>query len=119
MRIAFFTLDEVNRFLVRRWARGAGVQVYCPAGERLGGACLEADAVILDLDFLPADLRADWLRRVLAGAVGGPVLTHGHNITDSEAVALRQRGVRVCRGRVRGADIRAWLDGVVVRPGPV
>src|SRR5262249_33549031 len=117
MRVAYFTMDEVNQYLVRQWAKGAGVGVGCPAGGRLGGTCPESDAVILDLDSLPTELRAHWLHRVLAGAAGGPVLAHGHNIMDSEAAALRQRGVRVCRGRVRKADVRAWLDSVAVHPG--
>ena len=108
MRVPYYTLDEVNRFLVRRWAHRAGVRVGCPAGRRLADG--QGGAVILDLDFLPAAVRAAWVRRLLAGEAAGPVLAHGHNIPDAEAAALRATGVRVCRGRVRKAALCRWLD---------
>jgi hypothetical protein len=117
MRIAYYTLDEVNRFLVRRWAREAGARLLCPDGGRLADECAGATAMLFDLDFLPADVRAGWVRRVLAGEVGLPVLVHGHNIPDAEAEQLRERGAEVCRGRVRRAALRAWLDAQLVRPG--
>jgi len=115
MRIAYYTTDEVNRFFVRRWARAAGVRVVCPAGPRLidGGG----GAVILDLDFLPAEVRAGWLGRVRAGGVAGPVLVHGHNIADGDAAALGRLGVRVCRGRVRRAALDGWLDALATHAG--
>jgi hypothetical protein len=117
MRIAYYTLDEVNRFLVRRWASEAGARLACPGSHQLKDEYAGATAVLLDLDFLPAGVRADWVGRVLAGAVGLPVLVHGHNIPDAEASALRARGAQVCRGRVRKADLRAWLDGQAVGSG--
>lgn len=111
MRIAHITLDEVNRSLVRRWARGAGVPLPPP----VGAAALAADGaegVLLDLDHLPADVRAGWVGRALGGAVGCPVLAHGHSLSDAEAAALRRRGVRVCPGRVRKAAVRGWLHAL-------
>jgi hypothetical protein len=119
MRIAYYTLDEVNRFLVRRWAHEAGARAVCPDGPRLNEECPGATALVLDLDYVPAEVRAGWVRRVLAGQVGLPVLVHGHNIADAEAAALRERGAQVCRGRVRRAALRAWLDGQTVGSGVV
>jgi hypothetical protein len=115
MRIAYYTLDEVNRFLVRRWAHDAGARLVCPDGPRLNDECPGTTALLLDLDHLPADVREAWLRRVLAGETGMPVLVHGHNIADAEAMALRARGAHVCRGRVRRAALHGWLAGQTVQ----
>jgi hypothetical protein len=114
MRITYYTTDEVNRYIVRQWGRRAGIRVECPAGGRpaAGGD----GPVILDLDFLPVDVRADWLGRLRAGRIAGPVLVHGHNIADADATALTGRGVKVCRGRVRRAALNGWLDAVTARP---
>jgi hypothetical protein len=114
MRITYYTTDEVNRFIVRRWGRQAGVRIAHPAGDRL--SVDSAGPVILDLDFLPTDVRADWLGRLRAGNVAGPVLVHGHNIADADAAALACLGVHVCRGRVRRLALDGWLDTVMARP---
>jgi hypothetical protein len=116
MRIAYFTLDDVNRHLVRRWAAGAGARVRCLAGRLSAGGPDGAAAVVLDLDFLPPDVRTDWVRCVRAGEVGCPVLAHGHNISDADAAALGRGGARVCRGRLRRAVLVGWLDGVARGP---
>jgi hypothetical protein len=113
MRITYYTTDEVNRYIVRRWARQAGVRIMCPAGGGLANGC--AGPVALDLDFLPDEVRAEWLRRVRAGAVTGPVLVHGHNIADDDAAALARLRVHVCRGRVRRAALIGWLDAATAR----
>jgi hypothetical protein len=107
MRITYYTTDEVNRYIVRQWGRRAGIRVECPAGGRL--AARDDGPVILDLDFLPVDVRADWLGRLRAGQIAGPVLVHGHNIADADAAALAGHGVKVCRGRVRRAALERWL----------
>lgn len=117
MRIAYYTLDEVNRFLVRRWAHEAGARVIGPGANQLNDECPGATALVLDLDYVPAEVRAAWVRRVLTNEVGLPVLVHGHNIPDAEAAALRDRGAQVCPGRVRRAALRAWLDGQTVGSG--
>ena len=99
MRIAYFSLDDVNRALVRRWAAGQGVRVVCPSVRAVGEPV--AAATVVDLDFLPDPYRVDWIAQVLAGAVEVPVLVHGHRLTDAEAASLARRGVVVCRGRLR------------------
>jgi len=96
MRIAYVTLDDVNRFIVRRWADKDTFRAEFPAVNVLAASVDVADAVILDLDHLPEPFRTAWLTGVSAGRL----LVHGHNITDAEAAMLRRRGVRVCRGRL-------------------
>ena len=64
---------------------------------------------MLDLDHLPPDVRARWVRRVMTGEVSGPVLVHGHNVSDVEAEAFRRSGARVCRGRIRRSAVLGWL----------
>ena len=108
MRIAHITLDEVNRALVRSWTKGAGLWVPRPTGAKALQVAAGA-AVVLDLDHLPPDVRAGWVRRVVTGAVGGPVLVHGHNMSDAEAEAFRRSGARVCRGRIRRSAVVNWL----------
>ena len=117
MRIAYYTLDEVNRFLVRRVGPGGG-PLACPGGHQLKDEYAGATAVLLDLDFLPADVRADWVRRVLAGEVGlaGPGARAQHPGRGGGGAA--GPGAHVCRGRVRKAALwRARLDGQAVRGG--
>jgi hypothetical protein len=114
MWIAYYTTDEVNRYIIHLWGRQAGVRIAHPAGKPL--AIDSVGPVILDLDFLPVDVRADWLGRLRSGNVAGPVLVHGHNIADADADALACRGVRVCRGRLRRAALDGWLDTVMAGP---
>jgi hypothetical protein len=109
MRIAYYTLDVVNKFLVRSWAKSMGARIACPFGQPMFQECAMPTALILDVDFLPAELRTLWLGRVLSSASAGPALIHGHNITDTEAEALQRRGVQVRRGRLRKSDLIGWL----------
>jgi hypothetical protein len=110
MRIAYYTTDEVNRYIVQQWGRRVGVRIAHPVGGRLPADSV--GPVIFDLDFLPADVRADWLGRLRAGQIAGPVLVHGHNIADADASTLALLGVHVCRVRVRRAALVKWLDAV-------
>ena len=112
MRIAYLTLDDVNRDLVRRWAARTGARVAYPACLPSAGPPAGAAAVILDLDFLPPDVQADWVRQAVAGSVRCPVLAHGHNVSESDAAALHRAGVRVCHGRLRRAALEDWLGDV-------
>ena len=112
MWIDYLTLDEVNRYLVRRWTAGMGVRLTCSAVGPSPDGGKSRRGVILDLDFLPADIRTAWIRRVLVGGVGCPVFAHGHNVSDEDVAALRQYGVRVCRGRLRKAALNEWLGRV-------
>jgi hypothetical protein len=107
MRIAYFSTDEVNRVLVRRWAAGQGARVYCPS---VGLVAEPAAAIVLDLDFVPEPYRTAWLDQIMSGMADGLVLVHGHSVTDTEALGLAQRGVTVCRGRLRRRVLRDWVE---------
>src|SRR5262249_9666525 len=61
MRIAYITLDDVNRFMLRRWAAQNRLRVECPSANELYTEVRGVDAVVVDLDFLPAELREIWL----------------------------------------------------------
>ena len=117
MRISYFSLDEVNQFVVGRWAGSRGFRVQrANCGPRVDGNA-DGTAIILDLDYLMADSRAAWLQRVLAGEVTCPLLVHGHNISDAESADLRRCGAQVCRGRLRKTIVDGWLDGVMASRG--
>jgi hypothetical protein len=107
MRIAYFSLDDVNRFAMQQWANRNNIDLDCPAGSDLFRPTDPAEKVILDLDYLPASIRSAWLARVRAGEVGS-VFAHGHNIADAEAVSLRALGVSICQGRLRLDLLREW-----------
>src|SRR5262245_65203997 len=109
MRIAYITLDDVNRFTLRRWAGQNRVRVDCLSASELRTPVHGVDAVVVDLDFLPAELREIWLSRILADAPPSQVLVHGHNITEAEAAALHRRSVRVCRGLLRRRRFNSWV----------
>ncbi|HJZ93385.1 MAG TPA: hypothetical protein VKE40_21085 [Gemmataceae bacterium] len=106
MWIAYYSTDEVNRALVCRWASRVNTRLMRPT---LSAAEPRADAKVFDLDFLPDSYRAAWVSRLLAGEVRGPVLVHGHRITDAEAGALSRRGVNVSRGCLRRSKFLVWL----------
>jgi len=110
MRIAYLSLDEVNRFLMQRWARRGSFQAIIPSTDELGPPADGPSGIVIDFDYLTAAARATWLAHLLSGAAAGPVLIHGHNITDAEQAALRRRGVAVCRGRLVRTRLMAWLS---------
>jgi hypothetical protein len=112
MRIIYLTLDDVNKFMMRRWARQSRCRLACPAASRLHTLSESADAVVLDFDFLPATIRDAWLSRLLRGALAGRVLIHGHNISAAQIAALRPSRVGVCRGLLRKRVVCCWLDRV-------
>jgi hypothetical protein len=116
MWIAYFSTDEVNRALVCRWASRVNARL---TRLTLSAEQPPADATVFDLDFLPDPYRATWVSRLLAGEVRGPVLVHGHRITDAEVGALGRHGAEVCRGRLRRSTFLAWLAACrVAATGP-
>ncbi|HEX3151277.1 MAG TPA: DUF6569 family protein [Gemmataceae bacterium] len=80
MRIAYFSFDEVNRLFVRRWARRQGIRLACPS---VAIAQPSSTGMIVDFDFLPEPFRGIWLSQALAGTIDGPLLVHGHGLTDA------------------------------------
>ncbi|MFO0803963.1 MAG: hypothetical protein U0791_12685 [Gemmataceae bacterium] len=97
MTLAYYTMDEVNRFLVSRWAKKLNLRTAFP---RVQPAAESPEVVLLDMDRLPPGItveaflnRPEWDRP--------RVIVHGHNIADGDAAKWRANGVRVCRGCVR------------------
>jgi hypothetical protein len=109
MQVTYLTLDEVNRFTMQSWAKKSGMQLHCPIPSDILVLPEETDAIVLDLDYLPAEIRATWLSRVEAGATTGCLLVHGHNITDGEVKRLRRQGVHICQGQLRRDALISWL----------
>jgi hypothetical protein len=110
MRIAYYSLDEVNRVLVRRWASREGVRVTCPSVGAIGDAV--AEGTIIDFDFIPEQFRIAWLERSIAGGVEGPVLVHGHGLSDLDVRRLAGRGMMVCKGRLRRRVFQEWIGAM-------
>jgi hypothetical protein len=94
MKLAYLSTDELNRELVRGWAGRQGVGVTCPV--RVDQAPEEAfDAVLLDLDHLPADRLADLLDRLSATRRFCLVAAHGYGTSRPDLggrpVAVHER----------------------------
>jgi hypothetical protein len=77
MQLAYLSTDELNRELVRGWAGRQGLGVTCPS--RVDRAPEESyDAVLLDLDHLPANGLAELLDRLAATRRYCLVAAHGY-----------------------------------------
>ncbi len=112
MKITYYTLDEVNQFCIRKWLKGQDVSLTCPNARSLTLTNHSAQAIILDLDSLPAKIAADWLHQLRSAQFPFFGLVHGHNISDVQARSLRRRGIRVCCGRIRKAILLHWLETI-------
>jgi hypothetical protein len=105
MRIAYFTTDEVNLDLARRWARRIGCQLI-PLSPREPLLDDQFDAVIYDLDYLPSELRRELLASLRNDPLPGPCAVHSYNLKRREAEALRFWGVQVRRRLQPGLFLR-------------
>jgi hypothetical protein len=94
MRVAYLTLDEVNRALAIGFAAQAGIELELP---ELRDDLNRFDAVLYDLDFLPAECR-DRLRFVPGGGeLPQVVAVHSYNLTPRQRRSLHRRGALVTR----------------------
>jgi len=112
MRIAYLGLDEVNRYLVHKWARreAAGLRLVNVSS---GNLPIGAPAIILDADSLPEPYRRCWLDCV-ASSAATPALVFGHTLSDREAAELIGSGVVVVRRVLRRGRFRRWLENEVL-----
>lgn len=109
MRIAFLGLDEVNRFLARKWTRKLAGKVRfidvqqdsVPAG---------SVGVVADADSVPESYRRRWLALLAAEAGETPVLVFGHTLNDAEAGDLRRAGAKVVRRVIRRGTFNRWVE---------
>jgi hypothetical protein len=112
MRIAYLGLDEVNRYVVRKWARqeGAGLRLLNVRCETLPTGI---PALVVDVDSLPEPHRRRWLERIVSSAAA-PVLVFGHMLSDREAAELIGNGVHVVRRVLRRGRFRRWFENEVL-----
>jgi hypothetical protein len=96
MRFAYLSLDVDNQRLAERLAEAAGVTLDVQAG-RAAAPALAFDAVLCDLDCLPADERECLVADLLAGRRAGPVAVHCRHLTAEQEQALWHEGVCLFR----------------------
>jgi hypothetical protein len=96
MFVAYLTHDEVNAEAARVVAAriGLGLRVI---GLRHKVEAAAADRLVVDLDALPADWRADLFARVAVGQTFPWVSVHSYRLTRDEARTLRAAGLTVTR----------------------
>jgi hypothetical protein len=99
MLIAYLTHDDVNRDFAARLAAGVGVELEPLTLRDKPG---RFDAVLYDVDFLPADERGRLLAELSSQRADRPTAVHGYGLSARERRALRRRGVIVAR-RLCGA----------------
>lgn len=96
MRIDYWTTDFVNLNLARQWAEecGASLEQILPKDHPAENGC---DAVLYDLDYLPADIQQEILARLTNGRLDQAAAVHSYNLEDALVAALQARGVVVER----------------------
>ncbi|HLN29784.1 MAG TPA: hypothetical protein VK395_18705 [Gemmataceae bacterium] len=109
MFVAYISLDEVNQDLATRTAEKYGVTLATFAS-RAEMASWPCDAVVYDLDCLPADDR----RHILDELTGDPVkrvaAVHSYNLQPIQKRGLRRNSVIVRRRLHAG-----WLSRLICR----
>lgn len=111
MKIAYLTTDVVNPALARRWMKPLGGRVT----HRPSNPAADADAVVIDFDYLPGELQRKAVNAVLLRTELRPVLVHGHNIPEPLADALRLRGAVTVVGCLDRRTVRRWVRKVARR----
>jgi hypothetical protein len=94
--LAYLSHDEVNLDLARQLADAAGVLLH-PVYVKDRKSAVSFDALLCDLDCLPAAERMDTLKSLLVGPLTCPVGVHSYSLEWPEVEALRARGVAVSR----------------------
>ena len=113
MLIAYPTTDEVNRDLATRMAADWDITLalVSPREPLPDG---RFDAVIYDLDYVPAALRNQIVKRLISSPSQFPVAVHGYNLVESEIESLYLNGVPVYRRLDRAVFLSlivAWRLG--------
>jgi hypothetical protein len=105
MRIAYLTIDEVNRDTAKRAARQCGA-ILSPLLPRDPPPDGRFDAAVYDFDYLPAAERRSVLDALCKSPLPHPAAVHAYHLERSERLALRAAGV-IVRRRLGLALIRA------------
>jgi nitrate reductase cytochrome c-type subunit len=96
MRIAYMTIDEVNRASAAQMAGECGAFI-CAQAPKDSPPDDQFLAVLYDLDGLQRHERAELIARIVSSPSTCPRAVHGYDITDEEASALRRHGVAVSK----------------------
>ena len=115
MRIAYWTIDDVNLCVARDLAEAHDATIDHVMGrEKESPEDADAviyDAVLYDLDFIPNTMREEILARLALAPVAVPVAVHSYNLDEAQIESLLARGVAVYRrlesevfGNLRDAD---------------
>src|SRR5436309_11604883 len=113
MRIAYWTIDEVNFSLACDWAGAHDMTIDQVTWQDIDPT-QDRDAVLYDLDSLPTATRAEILSCLVLSALPLPVAVHSYNLEDSQIELFVACGVAVYRrlesevfGNLRDAVLRA------------
>lgn len=121
MKIAYRTTDEVNEDAVRRLAANWGADFFL-LGEGEPATDGPFDLVVYDLDCLPQTERRSVLAALAGGRTTRTIAVHSFGLDDGWVVALRARGIIVCRrlvpGLIERGVRRGRLRGAFQRPIP-
>jgi hypothetical protein len=96
MRIAYWTIDDVNLSVARDLAEVHDATIDQVMGWEKG-TTQDPDAILCDLDFLPPGMREEILSRLILAPLPLPVAVHSYNLEDAQIELLVAQGVAVCR----------------------
>lgn len=91
--IAYLTHDEVNAYVAARLARKLRVPLTVLPAK--GTDQLAAHVLLVDLDHLPREWRANLLARAARGRLPAGLAVHSYHLSGADARTLRAAGVRV------------------------
>jgi hypothetical protein len=96
MRIAYWTIDEVNLALAGGLADVHDLAID-QATTKDKDPTRDADAVLYDLDALAPATREDVLSRLVSSPLALPVAVHSYNLEDSQIDRLAAHGIAAFR----------------------
>jgi hypothetical protein len=96
MILAYLTHDEVNRDLSQRMADSLGIQLL-PLFVRDIAPLDSFDAIVYDLDSLPADDRDLIVQALQRGRLFRPAAVHSYNLEPRQTARLKECGVTAQR----------------------
>jgi hypothetical protein len=96
MRITYLTHDEVNTAFAKRYAAKHKLRLTPTAVKDFIGT-VGSDFLILDLDHLPSECKADLLREAEEGMVSPAIAVHSYHLSDEEIAVLESAGLVVSK----------------------
>ena len=113
MLAAYVTTDDVNSALAQQFAEECQTQIHdLRPGEMPSD--LAFDAVVYDLDDLPAEHRCVIIAELLAAPSPRAVAVHSYTLDDREETGLSRNGVVVAR-RLEAESSSGWARRLQMR----